>query len=490
MSNALTYFIRLYFLAIIFIFLCLACIASLISGVEVLGAVVVHLMFTAPFLLLITCRNSFTVALYICIATTASVVTLIAFYLTPEHYYFNEHRPFGFGALSAFKVSGLLGLFFLLLIALDSLIGAFNIFPMKRSPRRQNGSLYAVNREVSSPNYSKKSAPIILLLLTLTLVIKPWMFSNGVGLVGIEPPKLPFKMSGALFYLFNWIVPWSIALLYTRSRRSLGVFLFVVIVGIISGICSLSKAVLLFFMLGPIFYSLYDRHWYRFVFSIIACSVGLAAVLSARSILYLIVDGEVFLNLTHQISTFAPLLMTELKFSYETFFVLVSVMDRVDGFQSLHLSSNFDSSAVGGGWQLFLRFLYSPWSEINIDAMHVEFMGFSLPSGFISVTGTITSQMLMTSNSNIYWLGLFAVAVVIFSRLVEYACKLIAIKYNMPSSIKFGILFGFSMFYYLSPGVPSVYIGLAILIFLAFSPRFVLRKSIERPPQNVTVSFV
>lgn len=478
MFNSFPNFIRLYFLALTSIFLCLASLASLMVGTEVLGAVIVHLLLTSPFLLLITRQTSFGVALYICIAAGISVATLFAFYLAPEVYNFNGHRPFGFGVLSAFQVSALLGLFFWLLLVIDFVIGLLRVMPKKRILKRKLSVFVNEPYNVLLPADSRQKNSILLLLLILTIPVKLWMFSNGVGMVGITPPELPFKLSGLLFYLFNWIIPWFIALLYVRSSRSSGIFLFVIITGIISGICSLSKAVLLFYFISPTILALYDKHWIRFGFSVIACSLGIAAILSARSLLFLVTDGEVLLNLSYQISTLLPILVTELNFSSEIFSVLVGVMDRIDGFQSLFLSSEFNPNAVSGEWQLFLRFLYAPWSEISTDSMHIEYLGYSLPAGFISVPSTITSQMLMTSNANLFFLVPFALVVVSTFRLLDYGIRVFAIKYNLPTSIYFGLLFGASMFYYLSPGTTPVYLGLIIVLLLALSPRFVLRKKI------------
>ena len=90
------------------------------------------------------------------------------------------------------------------------------------------------------------------------------MFQNGISIVGVEPPRLPFKLSGILHYFTKYVVPLTLGYLYYRSPRNLPTALLLLGYGLLLGLTSVSRSALVLVLLPVLGLAWIDRRKWIF----------------------------------------------------------------------------------------------------------------------------------------------------------------------------------------------------------------------------------
>lgn len=411
-------------------------------------------------------------------ALVTQIITVINFYLQRNTYSFYNHRPFEFNALSGLEAFLILGVFLWMLVFLVKMAGNIINFSFRYHTYHHSVSISNFSGEVVKINLQQNIFfPIsIILIIILSLPIKLWMFGMGIGLVGTPPPQLPYKLSGILFYLFNYIVPVLLAYLYIKTRRSSLLISFAVsIYAILIGILSVSKSVVLIPIAPIVAFAWFDKRWLIFLSSIFFASFGVMAVIIARSIVH-IYDGfsiNAFLDLGG-LGTIIEV-VTNTTWSSEIFKVFIDIANRFEGFQSMILASKFNAEAIGGPWNILLNLItFGSNSIIDHDSIHMEYFGYTLPSGIFGVGQTFNAWLLMAVNNNIFMILPFLIYASVVVIIFEDAMLKVSKKYLLLPTISNSILFFIAMWFYTGPATLIFFIFLLFTVIFSILPRIVI----------------
>lgn len=416
--------------------------------------------------------------IYCATVLITQIVTLPSFYLQPDSYRFSNHRPFGFGALDALQAFLILGLFLWLLAFLVKIIEC-----VYDSPLKQNAVANAMpdmdrRKEILSihvPNHNI-IAISILCLMAISLPVKLWMFDMGVGLVGAPPPELPYRLSGILFYLFNYLVPFAVAYLYIKTKRnSLLLALTISVYAVLIGALSVSKSVVFIPIASIVAFAWLDRRPGILICGLILSGIGVLIVVGARAIVH-VADG---LDSFTELGSLGTLMAVIVDFSWspKMLLVFVDIASRFEGFQSMYLASQFDADAVGGAWNIFLKVSsFGQWGVVDHDAIHLEYLGYTYPKGFYGVAATFNSWMMMAVNKNNLMMLPFVIYAVTFLVVFEKTLKRVARKYSSPPAIEQSILFFAILWFYTGPANLTCFLFLAVSMIFSVFPVIVVRR--------------
>ena len=166
-----------------------------------------------------------------------------------------------------------------------------------------------------------------ILLVAIPMTI--FMYRNQIGIVGLIPPKLPFKLVGGLYYFRFLVAPIVILWLYAKSTRSLMMAGTVLTYAVIAGVTSVSRSTLLIASFPVVIFSVLDRNHLRLVLCVLLCLVAFQGVSMCRSYVY----------------AFRPIVFSELvgmlKWSL-VFDVLAAITGRLSGAQDVVLAYQYD----------------------------------------------------------------------------------------------------------------------------------------------------
>jgi hypothetical protein len=161
------------------------------------------------------------VKVFVWVAAISQAVTMPIFYLFPEAYASQTHRPFGFTGLEVLQVEIRLGAFLLVFLIIVRFLRKFIKHPSSLAIVNKSSSLNVALKIL--PRVSKLESfimtALIIIIILMMIPLNLWMFKMGVGITGIEPPRLPYRLSGILYYTVRWILPGILALFYLRTRQ-------------------------------------------------------------------------------------------------------------------------------------------------------------------------------------------------------------------------------------------------------------------------------
>ena len=372
-------------------------------------------------------------------------------------------KDFSFTLSEFFNVYLPIGIFLLLVVVcVDFLLFNFSRVPSFSDPLRINdgnqaGMLTSRKRKNQSANFT--------LLIAVIAILAPfnlWMFKNGIALVGIEPPRLPFKLSGILYYFTKFVVPIALAIIYARtSRGSLPAFLMAVY-GFTLGITQISRSVMVFVMIPVLYFAYRDRRRLLLFLSSVFVVIGFQIITLMRNVVYLPIEGRITSDTASGLLEKIKDLVETQEFNFDIFGTLFGLIARLDAAQGMVLAYQYNTEAVGG-WLLHLkRFIYQGWVSIDSDAFNLEYIGLLLPSGF-ATGGGFLSQILILTQSNMFLVAFMAaiVAMIIFSG--EILARRIG-RRHVSHFLYVTLALLYSFIYYIGPG--NIFFWSMVLVYL------------------------
>lgn len=423
-----------------------------------------------PALIMTHFSGFISVKILVWIALLTQATSMPMFYFQPDSYAFQLHRPYDFSGMSSGIVFLSLGKFLLIFVCIslffEWLIKPFVDNYLRRFSISKIASQVEINKRPHKLNFI-----LILLIICLILPLNNWMFYYGIGLTGISPPQLPYKLSGLLTYLSKFVIPLIISFLYIRTKRKSFALVFIMgVYSLLLGISTVSRSAALLVILAPWVYAFLDRRWLLFGFTTILASLSLGMTTLSREIVYL---PSVFES---QADTSLGLIEVTLQvfanFQWKQVFLAIpSIIDRLENFQILWLSTQFDPEAVGGAISLWPKIIDWSLADIDHNAVHIEFLGYTVPAGFYVAMGSIYSYALAASNNSFFILCLFSFTTAFLLIFQEILIILCARKYNIKNSIVYIITFLASISYIVGPGNRLFNFSLIFLISIWLMPK-------------------
>jgi len=412
-------------------------------------------------------RSSFlSIKIVVWTAFAAQAATMPHFYLVPERYTFQWHRPFGFTGLESFQVFYKLG-FFLFVFALiakvlENVINQWS----RRSFAFPLDARQLVGQSQCAPGWKqvgRKTSFInigfICLVMLLVLPLNNWMFEMGVGLTGVKPPELPFRLSGLLTYFAKFFVPVLLAVLYIHTRRKS--FFLVSILGVYSvliGVATASRSAALIVVMAPLIFAWIDRRLMLFFVAFVFAVISFSATTNSRELIFFVDSafvsgGDVSLGLIGTaLNALAAVELSNVLNSIPSFF------GRIAGFREQFLASQVNPDALGGGWAIWIKSIH--WSLIDLghDAMHLEVLGYTVPEGFYMGLSSGYSYVLATMNVDNSWfyLILFSLYMTLFVMILEVSIIRGFVRYAINPVLIYPAVFVMTLGFVISIGNPVV----------------------------------
>lgn len=201
---------------------------------------------------------------------------------------------------------------------------------------------------INNSRHKSFSSALLIPFCFFMFYINYFMFINSVGIGGIASQRLPFQLTGILFYFSRFVSPIIILFLVLRTKTSLIIFLMLAILAVFSSITSLSKAVLLLYSLPLIFLLIRDRKIFLLIILLFILVIAYELVGIARSVIYMVEDGIIIRNIDFNI--FNTIIQAISLFDFKEvdwFSVLFAFGERIGGGQDVVLASQMDIRVVG-----------------------------------------------------------------------------------------------------------------------------------------------
>lgn len=294
-------------------------------------------------------------------------------------------------------------------------------------------------------SFSGNKDGVLILIIIAMLGLNYWMYINSIGVSGIPPKRLPFKLVGALYYFRLCIFPLVLMYLLPSCRHklicSVLVFGFAVFTSFVSG-----GRTAIFIYSIPAIIILYLNGKVRYVYFLALATLLIYPITSvvknlnyAGTLNLIAVVGEAFDN---------PIeLMDLLK-------VPLALMDRLYGPQQVILSGYAPYNDPIDSLMLFL----SGKPPVQ-DAALIQGLVFSSDQAF-GVSFGLPGAAIMASNGNPLFTIPIVIAITFFFSVIN---KLLSENTNY--SIQLTILYGvFLSVYFLNDGFWGIFVGLTIFL--------------------------
>ena len=424
------------------------------------------------------------VKVFVWVAFITQAVTMPIFYLFPKAYASQTHRPFGFTGLEVLQVEIRLGAFLLVFLTIVSFLRRFIKHPSSLAIANKPSSLNVVLKIL--PRVSKLGSfirtALILIIILMAIPLNLWMFKMGVGITGIEPPRLPYRLSGILYYTVRWILPGILALLYFQTRqKSVLLVLILVSYGLFLGVSTASRSAVVSLIIVPIVLAFLNRRWVLFsiAFTLGLISVGLTT--ASRAVIHVASigksDADTSLGVLVTMFEAAPLMDWS-----KLLLILPAIIARLTSFEGLYLASQVDPSSFGGGFAVWLKSLHWRLADLSHEAVHWEHVGYVPPVGFYNAIADTYGYAFWGGNGMVVYYIFFALSSALFLMLQEQSIGRLANKFGLVGFLSTSLTVFLSIFFIIGPGFPQfVNIFFILLISSIFAhPRLNFsRRSIE-----------
>lgn len=434
------------------------------------------------------------------LAFATQLITLPYFYLTRVEFAWGHVKPFNFTAFEALPMLLKVSVFLFVLIASFKLF--YRVSFIGGSSRKiANNSRNTFHHPLQTEAIKRKtiksrqSAGLYILMILLTVAalvpLNLWMFSQGISIVGVEPPHLPYRLSGILHYFTKYIAPLALAYLYFRSNRGwLPMFLLLAYAWVL-GASSISRSSLMYVMLPVIYFAWLDRRKLMLVVAAYGALMGFVFVSAARNIVYGASAGKSTGNFDTGIfsmlfsiasdstgNIFDPILIGKM---------LSEVFGRIDGFGNLVMAQYYDSYQVIGPLGIVKGMIWQGFAPIDLDLHHMQWQGNILIKGFVNGGGLLSSTVIL-GNAGMWWIALSAVVAAATLVILEKSTKRLVKIYHAPSLFSTAATGFLSMSYFTGAAGSVHYMYPFILLFIAswlppiFNSKTILR---SRTPNHV-----
>lgn len=296
-----------------------------------------------------------------------ALAALVSGWLAPLGFFW-ERDKFTYGGQSGIKdfqffVFEFIGLY------IPVLAGYFIILSMAIIPflsRRKSMtpvsvSVYLVPKISKKHKHSASPRLIFVAVILVFVAINWWMFTNSIGITGINPPELPFKLSGILYYTARFVLPIILMYLMTKFRPTSIELLLLVAYGCFASLTSVSKTTLFLLFMPALIIMFLHKRFILLGFGLVLLAIFYSVVGVARNFVYLVEGGISVRNI--DFSLIEVLSNSILDYTAEDLFSgPLAIIERIGGGQDVVLAAQYDSNLVAGPIAEFVRlYIFDFW---------------------------------------------------------------------------------------------------------------------------------
>jgi hypothetical protein len=323
-------------------------------------------------------------------------------------------RDFKFSFLEFFNIYLSIGILLFSVVGIFFIINHF--FPLPSI-----ASVSVENKEIKPINQGKDSTFLIAALIIFLIPINITMFFFRIGLVGIEPTILPFKMSGILVYFTRYIAPIFILRIYAKSSRKIQSSLTILFYAMILGMSQISRTANIVMLFPVIFYSILDKNKRLLIISSMWSLLCFQASSSIRDFVYSTEKNRLFGDVLMDLSS----VIDDIDWS-QIFFVMLG---RLESPQWVALASQVNPSFMGSPWLMIQRIIWQEGTYFDTDLYHLEWIGITLPYGFYAGGGLLSNSIPIMNSGLMFAFIIFSI-ISIYIYIGEWMIRRIALKYE------------------------------------------------------------
>jgi hypothetical protein len=470
------------------------CSLGLASTGEIQGMLAwwIAIAFLLPPLLWALKTRYFTLITICSITFFTQFITLPFFFLNKEDFTFSHIKPFGFTALEVAPMFLYVAVFLYALIILFKLL--YWLYPFGRTKKiKENWGQTApfLSNKMSNATLpirtdkNKRSWAFYALIILIIVIVTPinlWMFSMDIGLTGIEPPTLPYRLAGFLHYATKFIIPFVLGYLYWKTKGGWLLMFLLLSYAWILGLSSISRGALIIVMLPVLVAALLNRQYIMSFVALFGTILGVAFVTLARTFIY-IIDGNNKSGASTEFNIisigFNIISDQDSPFKEPDFLltVFVGIVGRVESFKSLVMANYYDLTEVMSPFGFIQRMVWRGFAPIDTDLHHLQWQGNILPEGFYN-GGSLIANVIILGNVSLLWLPACSAVVALLLVILEKTVRVVVQKYNLPHIFAIALITFFTMIFFIETGGSITFVYPLLLLFiLSFSPALIRFKS-------------
>jgi hypothetical protein len=318
-------------------------------------------------------------------------------------------------------------------------------------------------------NNPTKYNTLFIFLMGISACLAIFMYINKIGILGVEPEPLPFKIIGILFYLRGYILPIFIFYMFNKTSQSTVLMFITVLISIIMGVFSASRGIG-FIYLFPVIAVLLIRKitLFRIVISLFLILFCYMLTTIGRDIIYSSLDqsvspGELLSGVFEGRSEFH---------SVDGLFVSLlnivgTISNRLYGIQDQILAYQY---ILNEPWSSFGNFLLmEPIADIAKDLYGLEF----LPGQGYGVGMGIIGTFVMIGRSDIL---LFIFGIVVYALIAVIVNQSLNLLFFYKNIKKYHNLYYMALFIAAFNYIQSTLSYLYFLVIFCFMLKFLMNK--------------
>ncbi len=415
------------------------------------------------------------------IAFATQFITLPFFYLDREEFAWGHVKPFGFTALEAFPMLAKVSVFLLVLIIFfrlfyrisfigGSLCKLATSLPATSASTVLDRKHQKINIGLSPHRKSGLYLLLIILIIAALVPLNLWMFSQGIGIVGVEPPHLPYRLSGILHYFTKYITPLALTYFYFKTMRGWLPMLLLLSYAWVLGLTSLSRSSLMFVLLPVLYFAWLDRRRLILVVAGFGASIGYSFVSLARTFVYFVSAGKSGGKFDTGIGAICLSIISDpesriLEIS-SILRILGDIFGRIDGFSNLVMSQYYNSYKVIGPWGMVLDMFWQGLAPMDLDLHHIQWQGNVLPEGFVNGGGLLSTAVIL-GNAGLWWITIGALVAAALLVVLEKSAIRLTNLYKAPYLFSTAVTGFFSLYYVIAGAGNAQFVYPIILVVIA-----------------------
>lgn len=257
-------------------------------------AFILSLVLTPPLaaLLIMSIRSgNLALSLFMGLALVSHAIAPPFFFMNRDGYSYGG----GFGAVKDFnfEVPEFLGIYaYVLLFLTATVLFALSMnsrFARAGEPRLGRLALRddkGAERRLTRIARTRAGLILALFIVFVGAPLSLWMYSQRIGITGIEPNVLPYRLTGILTYFRMFVVPVVLFGLYSKSNRTLPVTALIISYTALGGFASASRYFVFSTVVAVALFSLVDRKMMRFYVVTVATAAIFVLVTASRDYVY------------------------------------------------------------------------------------------------------------------------------------------------------------------------------------------------------------
>lgn len=227
-----------------------------------------------------------------------------------------------------------------------------------------------------------------------------WMFQNGIGITGIEPPYLPFKISGISYYVARFVAPALILWLLVKFRPTTIELMLLLVYAAFAAFTSVSRTSLILLSVPVMLVIARDRKvvlgvvalmWIGFIYPYLGFARNFVYAaedgVNVRNVDFGLIQviGASFLGKGEDLILAAPL----------------AIVERIGGGQDVILAAQYDRYVVGGPLVEFLRlYIHDFWDLASTAQAEMYDFAYTV-RGFAVGDGGFFAHMLLVGGRDV-----------------------------------------------------------------------------------------